>query len=89
MPFFIGANMKHETMNAKICALIDGCDIKLKSGGKYALISDKSQNQLFNTLHRDFGAKTMDLCRIDSNVIGIVVKDWNGKTIIDSRILTY
>ena len=81
--------MKTETMNRKILDLIEKRTVKFRDGGVIALISPKQQSQLFNLLHREFNAHRMNLKRIDTKTVHILVSDWPGNVIIDSEISTY
>lgn len=81
--------MKPEIMRDKIGDMLVGIPTKFRNGGKYALISPKQESQLFNTLHRDYGAMKMNLSRVQGNEIRILVQDWDYNVIIDSTIFTY
>jgi hypothetical protein len=81
--------MKTETMQRKINELILTGATKLKKGGKYQLVSQKSFDQMFNHLHLNNNVKTVELKRAGDNVVTICAWDFDDKPVLIGTIETY
>lgn len=78
--------MDQNTMNQKIEFLKARRHILLKKT-KSGWISDRTQAQLFNTLHRDHGVKEMEIKKRSENWLTIKATNFDGVVVIDSAIL--
>lgn len=77
---------ERSTLDFKINRLLTGSTILLPKN-KLGWISERTQDRLFNALHRDHGAHRMDIKKATDNRLSIRVIDASGAVIVDSFIL--
>ena len=84
--------MRESLMVSKVHALMRGETVKFSRGSnRYSLMSERQQSQLFNLLHREFGAQRMRIAQKDAErrLLTIQVEDLECNRIIDAMIQTY
>lgn len=78
--------MERSTLDFKINRLLSGSTILLPKN-KMGWISERTQDRIFNRLHRDHGAQRMDIKKAADSRLSIRVINADGNVIVDSFIL--